>query len=302
MKPLLVIALGGNALLQRGQPLEAELLVKNSQQAAASIAALADRYRLLIVHGNGPQIGLLALQTESYKAVHAYPFDILCAESQGMIGYVLQQALNNQLHSHRALTLLTQVIVDPTDPAFSNPTKFIGPLYTAEQMQTIQQKHSWAFKKDEKDYRRVVPSPRPQSVQELAVIQELLEKEHIVIAGGGGGIPCFLKGKKLQGIEAVIDKDATASLLAQQLEAEHLVILTDVEAVYENWGQKNQQPIRETTVQEISQKASASGSMQPKITAACEFVKNTKCPALIGHLFQLDKILAGEAGRRITVK
>lgn len=298
---LLVIALGGNALLQRGEPLESDLLRKNVKVAATVIAKAAEDHDIVIAHGNGPQVGLLALQADAYKKVHPYPLDILDAESQGMIGYLLQQEIGNYLQSKSVATLLTQVLVDAKDPAFQSPSKPIGPVYTESQAKAIQQAHDWILKPDGQYFRRVVPSPKPQHIYELDAIKLLLQANTIVIAGGGGGIPCIKTGdKQLKGVEAVIDKDLTASLLARQLKAESLVILTDVDAVYENWGTSAAKAIHNISSKTLRQYQFAAGSMGPKVEAACQFVDATLRPVMIGKLSDLNEILKGKAGTLIT--
>lgn len=298
---LLVIALGGNALLQRGEPLESDLLRKNVKLAAKVIAKAAEDHDIVIAHGNGPQVGLLALQADAYKKVHPYPLDILDAESQGMIGYLLQQEIGNYLQSKSVATLLTQVLVDAKDPAFQSPSKPIGPVYTESQAKAIQQAHDWILKPDGQYFRRVVASPKPQHIYELDAIKLLLQANTMVIAGGGGGIPCIKTGdKQLKGVEAVIDKDLTASLLARQLKAESLVILTDVDAVYENWGTSAAKAIHNISSKTLRQYQFAAGSMGPKVEAACQFVDATSRPAMIGKLSDLNEILKGKAGTLIT--
>ncbi len=298
---LLVIALGGNALLQRGEPLESDLLRKNVKVAATVIAKAAEEHDIVIAHGNGPQVGLLALQADAYKKVHPYPLDILDAESQGMIGYLLQQEIGNYLQSKSVATLLTQVLVDAKDPAFQSPSKPIGPVYTESQAKAIQQAHDWILKPDGQYFRRVVPSPKPQHIYELDAIKLLLQANTMVIAGGGGGIPCIKTGdKQLKGVEAVIDKDLTASLLARQLKAESLVILTDVDAVYENWGTSAAKAIHNISSKTLRQYQFAAGSMGPKVEAACQFVDATLRPVMIGKLSDLNEILKGKAGTLIT--
>jgi carbamate kinase len=276
---LIVIALGGNALLKRNEEPSASNLGKNIDIAARQIAKLIPEHQILIVHGNGPQIGLLALQAEAYHAVPPYPFDILNAESQGMIGYVLQQALQNYLPQHSVCTLLTQVIVDAHDPAFKNPTKPIGSANS----------------------QRMIASPLPQQVVELDSIKSLLSTQTVVIAAGGGGIPCIKKDNILTGIEAVIDKDLTASLLAQQLGAEQFIILTNVDGIYENWQQSQQKLLTVVSTQQLDKMPFATGSMQPKVDAACEFVLKTKGAAKIGNLKYLEQIMQDKSGTNIVI-
>lgn len=296
----LVIALGGNALLQRGEVLSAE----NQYQAIASIAGtlgkLAQKYRVVIVHGNGPQVGLLALQNLAYPDVPAYPLDILVAESQGMIGYMLMQELSREHPQQPVTTLLTRVQVDGNDPAYQNPTKYIGPVYDKQQKESLEAKLGWTIKADGKYYRRVVPSPEPKGIIEIEAIKCLLNQNHIVICNGGGGVPVVSQGSGFCGSEAVIDKDLSSALLAEVLESDHLIILTDADAVYRNWGTPEQSVIRSATVAEVAPMAIDDGSMGPKLMAVSRFVQRSGKPAYIGALKQIDAILKGEAGTKIT--
>lgn len=302
-KKLIVLAIGGNALLAPDEILSAENLIKNANLFAQQIANVADiikNYRLVIVHGNGPQVGLLALQSLAYSEVPPYPFDILTAESQGMIGYLLQHAIKNILPHQSITTLLTQVIVDIKDHAFTSPSKPIGPFYTSEQYNAIKNQYSdWHFQKTPKGFRRVIASPHPQEILELTAIQDLLNHNHIIIAGGGGGIPCIKQSSTLKGVEAVIDKDLTASLLACSLKAEQLIILTDIDTVYKNWGTTSQEAIYHITPEELSHLTFESGSMKPKVEAACQFTRETKQASAIGHLTNLAKIIKKQAGTHI---
>jgi len=246
-KPTLVVALGGNALLKRGEPLEAAIQRKNIDLAAGVIAQLTQRWRVVLVHGNGPQVGLLALQNSAYTGVTPYPLDVLGAESQGMIGYMLQQSLKNRLPDCEVSVLLTQVAVDLADPALSNPTKYIGPVYDQTQADALAKEKGWCFKADGSYFRRVVASPQPMRIVERDAIEALIQRDHLVICNGGGGVPVVEKADGLHGIEAVIDKDLSAALLARQLEADALLILTDADAVYLNWGTPEQRPLTEAT-------------------------------------------------------
>jgi len=300
---LIVIALGGNALLQRGEPLEAELQHKNVKSTAYAIAKLAKEHQIVICHGNGPQVGLLALQNAAYTQVKSYPLDVLDAESQGMIGYLIQQEVGNLVPQHGVVTLLTQIVVDANDPAFKKPVKPIGPVYTEDEAKALSVERGWHVAPDGKYFRRVVPSPEPKEIVELSAIKALLKLGNIVICGGGGGIP-VLKGKdkKLSGIEAVIDKDNTASLIAEKLNADALLVLTDVSAVCENFGKSNERKIKAAPAEILHKMDFARGSMGPKIYACCRFADHTTQQrfAAIGNLFELDGILNGSAGTRIN--
>lgn len=300
---LIVVALGGNALLQRGEPLEAELQHKNVKSTAKALANLAREHQLVICHGNGPQVGLLALQSEAYTVVKSYPLDVLDAESQGMIGYLIQQEVGNQLPEKQVVTILTQVVVDAHDQAFDKPTKPIGPVYTEEQAKELSVQRGWHVAPDGKHFRRVVPSPQPQDIVELQTVRTLLAQGSVVICGGGGGIPVVkTPDGKLGGVEAVIDKDNTASLIAEKLGADALLILTDVPAVCENWGTPEEKRIKQASPHIMEQKDFARGSMGPKVYASSRFVKNTHKFAVIGQLLDVAKMLQGEAGTRITLE
>jgi len=294
-----VIALGGNALLQRGAALSAENQYKSIATIAATLSQLAQRYRVAIVHGNGPQIGLLALQNLAYTDVAPYPLDILGAESQGMIGYMLQQQLAQHCPDQPISALLTRIRVDQNDPAFGDPSKFIGPIYDPSQQQALEQRYGWKMKRDGDAIRRVVPSPEPQQIQDLAAIKLLLEQRHIVICCGGGGIPQVKSADGYCGIEAVIDKDLAAAQLAEELNADHLVILTDADAVYTGWGTPQQRAIRTATPQDVAPMAVNDGSMGPKLMAVSRFVERSGKPASIGALREIDAVLEGKAGTLI---
>ncbi|WP_054178157.1 carbamate kinase [Trabulsiella odontotermitis] len=298
-KPTLVVALGGNALLKRGEPLEADIQRKNIELAAKIIARLTQNWRVVLVHGNGPQVGLLALQNSAYEKVTPYPLDILGAESQGMIGYMLQQALKNQLPQREISVLLTQVEVDANDPAFSNPTKYIGPVYDREQADALKAEKGWVFKADGPYFRRVVPSPQPQRIVERDAISALIARDHLVICNGGGGVPVVEQADGYRGIEAVIDKDLSAALLARQLNADALLILTDADAVYLDWGKPTQRPLTQVTPELLSTLSFDAGSMGPKVAACRHFVVQCNGIAGIGSLADGQDILAGEKGTLI---
>ena len=280
-----VVALGGNALLRRGEPLTAENQRANAQTACKALAPVALEHELVISHGNGPQVGLLALQGAAYTPVETYPLDLLGAQTEGMIGYLIQQELGNELPFDRPLaTLLTQIEVDPADPGFQNPTKPIGPVYSAEEADALAKEKGWTFKPDGDSMRRVVPSPQPKRIFGLGPVRWLLEHGCVVICAGGGGIPVMYTdeagpaGRRLVGIEAVIDKDLASALLAADLGADVLAIVTDVDAVYTGWGTPEQEPIRRVTPAELATSEFAEGSMGPKVKAACTFVEQTGGP------------------------
>ena len=231
-KKTVVIALGGNALLRRGEPLEASIQRQNIATAAKTIAEIALQYNVVLVHGNGPQVGLLALQGLEYKKVMPYPLDVLGSETQGMIGYILMQELKNLLPEQDVSCMLTQMLVDPQDPAFADPTKPIGPVYQEAEARELAEKFQWTVKADGQYFRRVVPSPQPIGIVECDAIETLIKRNHLVICTGGGGIPVKRENNKLIGVEAVIDKDMSAAYLAKQLNADALLILTDADAVY----------------------------------------------------------------------
>ena len=298
----LVVALGGNALLQRGQALSADNQRRNVRTAAAALAPLAREHQLVITHGNGPQVGLLALQDAASREDEHYPLDVLGAESEGMIGYLVEQEMSNLLGAEqRFATLLTQTEVDPRDPAFEHPSKPIGPLYDAAEAERIAAARGWRVAPDGDMFRRVVPSPRPRRILELGVIELLIENGVVVICAGGGGIPVVRRDDgQLFGVEAVIDKDAASALLAEALDAQALLMLTDVDAVYLNWGQSNSAPIRRSAARELRKYEFAPGSMAPKVTAACDFAERSGGIAGIGRLQDAEANLAGEAGTLIT--
>jgi carbamate kinase len=301
---LVVIALGGNALLRRGEPMTAENQRANVRVAARAIAPIAAKHQVVVGHGNGPQVGLLALQGAAYSKVETYPLDVLGAQTEGMIGYMIEQELGNLLPFERPFaTLLTMVEVDADDPAFSNPTKFIGPVYLREEADRLAQEKGWVFKPDGDTWRRVVASPEPKRIFELRPIKWLLERNTVVIAAGGGGIPTmYEKGaaRTLTGVECVIDKDLASELLARELNADVFVMLTDADAVYADWGTPAQRAIRCASPAAMAQFAFAAGSMGPKVTAACRFASATGNRAAIGALADLEKILLGEAGTTIS--
>ena len=297
----IVIALGGNALLQRGQPMTAENQRANIRLAAERIASIAPGNEIVIAHGNGPQVGLLALQDLAYEEVDPYPLDMLGAETEAMIGYVIEQELGNLLPFEQPFaTILTMIEVDADDPAFAHPTKPIGPVYDKATAERLAAEHDWSIAPDGDKYRRVVASPKPQRIFEIRPIRMLVEQGVIVICAGGGGIPTMYgKDGKLLGVQAVIDKDLAAALLAEQLEADLLVIATDVDGVYTGWGTPQQARLGNVTVEQVVEMNLPAGSMGPKVAAACGFATQTKNEAVIGSLADIDRIVAGTAGTRV---
>ncbi|CAH0536662.1 carbamate kinase [Vibrio marisflavi] len=299
-KKTVVVALGGNALLRRGEPLEADIQRHNIEIAVKTISEIAQEYNVVLVHGNGPQVGLLALQGLEYKKVNPYPLDVLGSETQGMIGYMLMQEFKNQMPERNISCMLTQMNVDPNDPAFSNPTKPIGPIYTEVEARELAEKYHWTVKPDGQHFRRVVPSPEPTGIVEHEAITKLIDEGHLVICTGGGGIPVKKENGKLIGVEAVIDKDMSAAFLARQLGADALLILTDADAVYLDWGKPTQHALRNTTPDELSKYQFDEGSMGPKIQASCEFIQKGGQLVGIGALEDGLQILQGQAGTNIT--
>ena len=300
-----VVALGGNALLRRSDPMTAEVQRQNVARAARAIAPLAANHRLVVAHGNGPQVGLLALQSEAYPEVDPYPLDVLGAETEGMIGYMIEQELGNVLPFEMPLaTVLTMIEVDPHDRAFQNPAKFVGPVYEQEEAQLMAESKHWAFRKDGDKWRRVVPSPEPLRIFEIRIVQWLLEKGAVVICAGGGGIPTMYSPEDpghLVGVEAVIDKDLASCLLAETLGADLLVMATDVDGVYVNWGTPRQERLGWVTPDDLQGHDFASGSMAPKVAAAIRFASRTGGRAGIGALEEIPDIVDGVAGTNVAL-
>jgi carbamate kinase len=302
---LVVVALGGNALLRRGEAMTAANQRANVRRACLAMAPVAREHQLVVGHGNGPQVGLLALQGAAYEKVETYPLDVLGAQTEGMIGYMIEQELGNLLPFERPFaTLLTMIEVDPADRAFNNPTKFIGPVYSKAEADRLTAEKRWVFKADGEHWRRVVASPEPKKMFEIRPIKWLLEHNTIIIAAGGGGIPTMYDpgaDRKLIGVECVIDKDLATELLARELNADVFVMLTDADAVYADWGTPEQRAIRQASPQALDASMFAAGSMGPKVDAACRFARATGKRAAIGALADLEKILDGEAGTTISV-
>lgn len=300
----IVVALGGNALLKRGEPMTAQAQHTNVRIAAAALADLARDHQIIVAHGNGPQVGLMALQASSFAPENLWPLDVLGAETEGMIGYLIEQELMNALPTGTdCATLLTRVEVDPNDPAFDQPTKPIGPVYTPEEAKLVRAEHRWSMVEEAKGgLRRVVPSPLPVAILGIRPIRLLVDAGVCVICAGGGGIP-VVRGPdgQMEGVEAVIDKDRTSALLAQTLHADILLMLTDVEAVFRDWGGTDQAAIGSITPDALDAMTFAAGSMGPKITAACDFVRAGGTMAGIGRLQDARSIVQGCAGTQIRI-
>ncbi|RBW51913.1 carbamate kinase [Marinobacter sp. F3R11] len=299
---LIVAALGGNALLRRGEPLTARTQRANVRTAAKSLVELVRAgHQLVITHGNGPQVGLLALQGAAYKPEEAYPLDVLGAETGGMIGYMIEQEIENAIdHERPVATLLTQVVVDRNDPAFSNPTKFIGPVYSKAEAEAKAAAAGWRIAADGGNWRRVVPSPVPKEIPDIHVLKLLLDQNVIVICTGGGGIPVLRRNDgSMTGVEAVIDKDAASALLARELGADALLLLTDVDAVYRDLNTQAAAPIHKIRADQARRLDMPAGSMGPKVIAGADFA-DTGGISGIGRLEDALAILAGQAGTLIT--
>jgi carbamate kinase len=299
----ILVALGGNALLRRGEQMTAEVQRANIHEAAVALAPIAEQHQLVLSHGNGPQVGLLALQASAYKEVEPYPLDILDAQTEGMIGYMIEQELGNLVPKEVPLaTILTMIEVDRDDPAFANPTKFVGPVYDDAAAATLANEKNWTFKRDGTKLRRVVPSPVPKRIFEIRPIRWLLDHDTIVICTGGGGIPTAWApgaGRTLGGVEAVIDKDFASELLAREIDADLFVMATDVDGVYEGWGTPNQRRIDQVVPDELRNHTFAAGSMGPKVEAAIRFAEATGKRAAIGSLTDIGAMVQGQGGTNV---
>jgi carbamate kinase len=300
----IVIALGGNALLRRGEPMTTDVQRRNVKIAAEAIAPLAAGHSIVVVHGNGPQVGLLSLQAEAYRGAEPYPLDVLDAGTQGMIGYLIQQELRSLLPPDRQVaTLLTMVVVDPDDPAFASTAKFVVPVYRKDAADALAAEKGWAFRQDGSAWRRVVPSPEPRRILEIQPVSWLLERGAVVICAGGGGIPTMLPPSgpgALVGVEAVIDKDLASELLAEDVAADLFVMATDVDGVYLDWGTPRQRRLGRVTPEDLAGYQFAAGSMGPKVEAAARFVAKTGERAAIGSLADIAGIVAGAAGPNVV--
>jgi carbamate kinase len=300
---LVVVALGGSALIRRGEELTVDVQRSNAQVAARSVAAIAAGHHVVVTHGNGPQVGLLALQNAAYRDVPSYPLDVLDAESEGMVGYLLEQELGRYLPRDQLATLLTQVVVDPDDPAFGRPAKPVGPLYDGVEAERLARGGGWRIGRDGDGWRRVVASPRPVGIVELPTIRILVDHGVTVICAGGGGIPVAPTAiGDLRGVEAVIDKDLAAARLAIDLDADALLLLTDVDGVYADWGTPAARRLGTSSLDELRSLPLAAGSMGPKVEAICAFIEAGGWLGGIGALAEASAILRGEAGTRLTAE
>jgi carbamate kinase len=299
-RPCAVVALGGNALLRRGESLDADTQVRAARAAAGLLARVSSATELVVTHGNGPQVGLLALMSAAYTETAPYPLDLLGSETEGQIGYVLELELDNAIRDQETVAVLTRVVVDADDPAFSAPSKFIGPVFSESEARSLAHRHGWTVKPDGQSWRRVVPSPRPQRIVQLRAIERLVDAGLLVVCAGGGGIPVVEdRDGRHRGVEAVIDKDLASALLAVDLHADMLVLATDVPAVYSDYGTPAQRPIAQTTPTGLRSRQFAAGSMGPKVEAVCRFVEHTGARGVIGSLDQIDELVSGRAGTQV---
>ncbi|GAA4944495.1 carbamate kinase [Nonomuraea thailandensis] len=297
-----IVALGGNAVLRRGQRPDADVQLANVRAAARALAALAAEHELVITHGNGPQVGLLAMQSAADPGLNApYPFDALGAQTQGLIGYWMQQALQNALPGRQVLAMVTQTLVSAVDPAFAEPSKFVGQVYEQEEAEKLAAEHGWTVRQDGPHWRRVVPSPAPQRVVETRLIRRMVGEGVIVVCAGGGGVPVVRDERgRLTGVEGVVDKDLTTAMLAEALECDAFLSLTDVPRVMRGFGTPHQSEIGHTTPHELRALDFPAGSMGPKVEAVCRFVETTGDMAAIGRLEDAGSILGGSAGTIVT--
>jgi carbamate kinase len=296
----ILLALGGNALLRRNEVASAPNQLHNVEAAARALADIATEHEVILTHGNGPQVGLLALQNEAFPDVPPYPLDVLDAESEGMVGHMLELALRNELPERDVVSVLTEVVVATDDPAFLKPTKPIGPIYNDDQAQKLRLDRGWAMGRDDGGFRRLVPSPEPHAIAEIRSLRTLLNAGALVICAGGGSIPVALDGLgTMRGVEAVIDKDLTAALLARRLDADLLVMLTDVDAVHSDWHGPHDRSIVSAEVDELRAMSFDAGSMAPKVEAACRFAETTGNRAAIGALKDVARVVQGEAGTQV---
>lgn len=302
---LIVVALGGNALLRRGEPMTVENQRNAIAEACGPLAAIANQHALVVSHGNGPQVGLLALQAAAYDEVSEYPFDVMGAQTEGMIGYLIEQELGNRIGNDRMIaTLVTRTVVDPLDPAFADPSKFVGPVYSRDEADWFVANRGWTMKPDGDAFRRVVASPRPLRIVERRPIELLLEAGGVVICAGGGGVPTRYDSADhvMRGVEAVVDKDLASAVLARDLGAQKLIIATDVEGVFVDWGTPQQRRIARAHPDALDALSFAEGSMGPKVLAAQQFARSGLGDAVIGRLTRLDELFAGTSGTAVSLE
>lgn len=298
-----VVALGGNALLRRGERPDSAIQIEHVAQAAPALAKVATDHDLVLVHGNGPQVGMLALESGSDTALsQPYAFSDLVAETQGLIGYWLQQGLANAGLVTPIVTLVTQTVVDPADPAFRDKTKFVGSTYTEDQARELARANGWTVREDGSGWRRVVASPMPQRIVEIGTARMLVEHGTTVVLAGGAGVPVIEGPRGLRGVDAVVDKDFTAALIAEELNADLLVMLTDVSAVLTGFGTPLEEPLGDVTVPQLEALTFRAGSMGPKVAAACRFVKATGRRAAIGSLDEAADVISGASGTQVTAE
>jgi carbamate kinase len=299
-----VVALGGNAILRRGQEMSIANQRASIAEACGPLARIAAKHELVVSHGNGPQVGLLALQAAAYDSVSVYPFDVLGAQTEGMIGYLIEQELGNRIGNDQTVaTLVTRTLVDRADPAFQDPSKFVGPIYTEEEARSVASEKGWTVKPDGNAYRRVVPSPEPLRILETKPIEWILREGGVVICAGGGGVPTTFDTMDdvMAGVEAVIDKDLASAVLARDLNADMLIIATDVDGVYRDWGTPEQRLIARMHPDAIDPSDFPPGSMGPKVKAAQQFAREERGDAVIGSLSNIDGLLAGAAGTLVSL-
>ena len=299
----IVVTLGGNALLRRGEAMTAQNQIENVRRACGLLKKAAAEHQLVLGHGNGPQVGLIALQNEAFAAsVEAYPFDILGAESQAMVGYLFARELRNAVPGARVACLITQTLVSAEDPAFGNPTKFIGPVYSEEAARKLAKEKGWTVKADGEHFRRVVPSPKPVGIIEIETIRRLVDDGVTVISCGGGGVPVVEENGILRGVEAVVDKDFCCAGLASALRADRLIIATDVKGVSAGWRTPEERLIRAAAPSHLRAMDFAAGSMGPKVSAACDFAEQSGGTAVIGALDDIEALIDGTAGTVISTR
>ncbi|WP_309648297.1 carbamate kinase [Nocardioides sp.] len=296
----LVVALGGNALLRRGEKPDAAIQQEHVAEASPALARIARDHQLVLVHGNGPQVGMLALESAADTTLtRPYPFSDLVAETQGVIGYWLQQGLANAGLATPVVTLVTQTLVEADDPAFDDPTKFVGSVYDESRARELAVAGGWTVKQDGAGWRRVVASPRPSGIVEIEIARSLLEHGTTVVLGGGGGVPVVRTPRGLVGVEAVVDKDYVAALVAETLGADLLVMLTDVSAVQTGYGTPQARELHRVSVADLDALDLPAGSMGPKVEAACAFATRTGGRAAIGSLPEAAAVVAGTAGTQV---